>query len=94
MECSKCHLRKDISDFSLKNVKDNIYYMYCYKCREQVVKAQHKYKEKMKEEYEIKKLTHVIDCECGMSFVAFRDFHMRRHVNSKYHKMYIQNKNI
>ena len=92
MECTKCHLRKDVSEFSLKNVKENIYYLHCNKCRDQVIRAQHKYKEKMKEEYEIKKLTHVIECECGISFVAFRDFHTIRHVNSKHHKNYVKGK--
>ena len=45
MECSKCHKTKDISNYSIKNVKDNIYYQYCNDCRNYVLSVQKKYKE-------------------------------------------------
>lgn len=89
MECFKCRTRKDISEFSLKNSKENIYYLHCDKCRENVKQLQTKHKEKMREDYELKKTTNLIKCECGISFVAFRDFHMIRHVNSKRHQNYL-----
>lgn len=92
MECTKCHLHKDLSEFSLKNVKEGIYYLYCDRCRQQTVNAQNKYKERAKEDYEIRKATNVINCDCGKSFVCFRDFHLVRHINSTYHKNNIRSK--
>jgi hypothetical protein len=93
MECTKCHERKEISEFSLKNRKENIYYLHCNDCRKYILAVQNKYKEKAKGDYEIKKITNIIDCECGKSFVSFRDYHIYRHVNSKYHQNYINSKN-
>ena len=93
MECTKCHMRKHISEFSLKNVKEEIYYLYCDECRKQATDLQQRYKEKAKEDYEIKKLSNIINCDCGKTFVCFRDFHMSRHLNSKYHKNFIKSTN-
>lgn len=33
MECTKCHKVKGFNDFTYKNEKDKIYYMYCDFCR-------------------------------------------------------------
>ena len=33
MECTKCHKVKGFNDFTSKNPKDIIYYMYCDICR-------------------------------------------------------------
>lgn len=93
MECTRCHERKDISEFSLKNKKEGIYYLHCDDCRKYTLQMQYKYKNKAKDEYEIKKITNVIECECGKSFVSFRDYHIYRHVNSQYHINYISCKN-
>jgi hypothetical protein len=94
MECTKCHIRKDISEFSLKNVKENIYYLYCNQCREKTLAYQKKYKERAKEDYELKKKTCVIECECGKSYTYFRDYHITRHIDSKHHQNYVQSKKL
>ena len=89
MECTKCHIRKDISEFSLKNEKENIYYLYCNLCRQKTNNSCKKYKDKAKENYELKKIDNCIKCDCGTSFVCFRDFHLTRHLNSRSHKNYV-----
>ena len=86
MECSKCHKTKDISNYSIKNVKDNIYYQYCNDCRNYVLPVKKKYKEKSKEDYEMRKHLNTINCDCGVSYVSFRDYHIYRHINSSRHK--------
>jgi hypothetical protein len=92
MECTKCHNRKDITDFSLKNVKEKIYYLHCNQCREKVLEYQKRYKERAKEDYELRKQTCIVDCECGKTYRYFRDFHITRHLESKHHQNYIKNK--
>lgn len=86
MECTKCHKIKSLTEYSYRNKKEKIYYLYCDNCRKQTVEIQKKYKEKAVEEYNLRKTLNVIDCKCGISFVCFRDFHMIRHINSKKHK--------
>ena len=48
MECSKCNKTKDISNYSIKNVKDNIYYQYCNDCRNYVLSVQKNTKKNQK----------------------------------------------
>lgn len=93
MECTKCHISKSLNEYTLKNKKDGIYYLYCDQCREKTLNIQEKYKKEAKENYELKKITDYINCECGKSFVSFRDFHMKRHLNSKFHLMFLEKKN-
>jgi len=89
MECTKCKLRKDISEFSFKNKIDQIYYLYCDICRQNTNSIREKYKQKAKDDYELKKIVNSIHCDCGSNFVCFRDFHLTRHLNSRSHKKYV-----
>lgn len=84
MECTKCHRILPIETFSYKNVQKKIYYLHCDSCREKLKNMQHK-KELEREQYELVKKTNVINCECGKTYVAFRDYHIYRHNNSKHH---------
>jgi hypothetical protein len=93
MECTKCHIRKELYDFSLKNKIEGIYYLYCDKCRQQTNDIQKKYKDKAKEKYELNKIINNIECDCGITFVCFREFHMYRHLKSKHHENYMIGKN-
>ena len=86
MECTKCHKVKGFNDFTYKNPKDKIYYMYCDICRIKYFCDEDKYKERANIEYNMRKLENVVKCECGIKYVCFRDFHMLRHLNSKKHK--------
>ncbi len=90
MECSKCKRILEKKDFSYKNEKEKIYYMYCNNCRSKV-----KTNEKQlinKENYELTKKLNLIECECGKTYIAFRNYHTVRHQNSKSHKDYIISK--
>ena len=89
MECSRCHKTLDIDQFSYKNEKQKIYYLYCNNCRE---KTSNDKKNRDKEQYEIVKLTNSVKCACGKQYITFRDFHIKRHYNSKSHIEYIINK--
>ena len=91
MECTKCHKRKPKDQFSYKNVKERIYFQYCDACRTKTTELQKRYKENAKELYEMKKENDVIECECGKKYVAFRAFHIERHINSKFHQKYLGN---
>lgn len=84
MECTKCHKVLDIHQFSYKNVAKKIYYVHCDKCRETILKDKDKQK-KEKEQYEFVKKTNVIECACGKKYIAFRDYHILRHNNTKTH---------
>lgn len=90
MECTKCRITKPLTDYSFKNIKEKIYYLYCNECRKKTLEIQKKYKDEAKLGYEIKKITDNIECECGKSFVSFRSFHMERHMNSKFHQIYME----
>lgn len=83
MECSKCHKCMHKDNFAFKDKKNKIYYMYCNKCRQYTDNDDKKYKEKIK--YEIIKETNKIKCECGISYVSFREYHTIRHFNSMRH---------
>lgn len=87
MQCTKCHKVLNLTEFSYKNIKEKIYYLYCNDCRKKVIETQKKYKEQMKEDYDIKKDTNKIECECGICYIAFRDYHIRRHENTKKHRL-------
>jgi len=85
MECTKCKKKKMLNDYTLKNIKEGIYYTYCNHCRDKCNIERDKYKNIAKENYEILKKTNIIKCECGKSYVSFRTYHIFRHNNSKYH---------
>lgn len=89
MECTHCHSRKPINQFSYKNKEDKIYYSYCDECRKKITEVQKKYKSEAKENYEIKKKTNLYTCECGRQLVVFRKFHMDRHINTKVHQEFL-----
>ena len=84
MECTKCHKVLATDDFSYKNLAKKIYYLHCNNCREKLKKQTNK-KKAEKEQYESVKEKNVIQCDCGKVYVAFRDYHIFRHQNSKYH---------
>lgn len=90
MQCTKCYVHKPLCDFSFKNIKEEIYYLYCDECRIKISNIQNKYRENAKLGYEIKKLTEYIECNCGKKFICFRNYHMERHINSKFHQKYIK----
>ena len=86
MECTKCHTVKNFEEYSYKNKKEKIFYLYCNDCRNITLSSQKKYKEKANENYNLKKTLNLVDCKCGISYICFRDFHIYRHINSKKHK--------
>lgn len=92
MECTRCHKRKPKSQFSYKNAEEKIYFMYCDDCRLKTTELQKRYKENAKEMYELKKEDNMMHCECGKKYVAFRHFHIERHLNSKFHIAYMEGK--
>ena len=55
MECTKCRTVKNFEEFSYKNESEKIYYLYCDLCRKKTQAIQSKYKEKAKENYNLKK---------------------------------------
>ena len=93
MECTKCHKVKNFDEYSYKNKKEKIFYLYCNDCRIITLSSQIKYKEKAKENYNLKKKLNTVECECGISYICFRDFHIYWHINSKKHKNLLISKN-
>jgi hypothetical protein len=87
MECTKCHKILNLTEFSYKNVKEKIYYLYCDNCRKKVAESQKKYKEKMKDDYDTIKISNKIECRCGISYVGFRNYHIKRHESTTKHIM-------
>jgi hypothetical protein len=86
MECTKCRTVKNFEEFSYKNESEKIYYLYCDLCREKIQNIQLKYKEKAKENYNLKKNSNIVECVCGVKYICFREYHEYRHINSKKHK--------
>ena len=91
MECSACHKILDLCQFSFKNADKKIYYQRCDNCRK---KESPEKKERDKECYELTKKTSTIICKCGITYVAFRDFHIRRHLNTQKHMAYKKSLNV
>lgn len=85
MECTRCHKILPVDKFSYKNAARKIYYVHCDSCREKLKKKQPNKQQNEKERYEIVKKNNVINCECGKTYIGFRDFHINRHLNSKFH---------
>jgi len=44
MECTKCKKKKMLNDYTLKNIKEGIYYTYCNHCRDKCNIERDKYK--------------------------------------------------
>lgn len=86
MECTCCKKILDRDQFSFKNLDKKIYYLHCNTCREKIKDIPYK-KEREKEQYERVKKQSTIECKCGITYVAFRDYHILRHLNSKTHKL-------
>lgn len=91
MECTKCKKRLDISFYSLKNIKNNIYYLHCDICREKIKNQKNKKNIEI-DNYAKTKNNKFILCKCGKEYIAFRDYHIVRHENTKYHIKNILNK--
>lgn len=90
MECTKCHQFLSKENFSIKDKKNGIYYLSCDTCRIKIKEYNEINKDKIKNNYNIVKKTRTIECECGKIYVAFRELHEIRHLQSKKHKDYIQ----
>jgi predicted metal-binding protein len=89
MQCTKCFRCLEFSDFSFKNEKEKIYYLHCNDCRQKIIEYQQYNKEKTKEEYNIVKTSNIVLCDCGVSYIAFRKYHMVRHQSTKKHQSYL-----
>jgi len=87
MQCNKCHKRLPIDNYSYYIKKNNskIYYLSCNECRNKYLENNN-IREKLKQEYENRKNNNVINCCCGINYVAFRNYHISRHESSKKHK--------
>lgn len=92
MQCTKCLKCLPLNLFSFKNEKQKIYYLHCNKCREK--NNDNDKKEREKELYELIKKTNKIQCECGIKYISFREYHIIRHINSNRHLKRINEKNI
>ncbi len=92
MYCNRCNKNIDITYFStyLLNNK-NIYYLNCNNCRNKINTDDKKNKEK--EEYLNRKNNNVVECECGVKYISFREYHKYRHSISKKHQEYIKKNN-
>ena len=84
MQCTACKKILEITEFSYKNETKKIYYLHCNKCREKVTKDEN-VKVKQKEQYEKVKKQNVINCKCGVKYIAFREYHIHRHQNTIHH---------
>lgn len=91
MECTKCKKKLEFNHFSYKDIKNNIFYLHCDTCREKIKMQLNKKKIEM-DFYNNIKLTKIIDCECGKKYIAFRDYHIIRHENTKMHIKNLNNK--
>lgn len=91
MECTNCHNKLELNQFSFKNKKDKIYYLHCNLCREKSKEQRDSYKQIAKEKYEMLKKTNKIECDCGAIYTSFRSYHIYRHNYSKRHLEYEKN---
>lgn len=91
MDCTRCKKILDKDQYSYKNEEKKIYYVQCNKCREKIKNNQDK-QAKEKEQYENVKKENVIECRCGKTYVAFRDYHILRHNATKKHQQNIKTK--
>lgn len=91
MECTLCHRILEVTNFSYKNEAKKIYYFHCNECRDKFTNNP-EIKKNQKEQYERTKKTSLIKCKCGTQYVAFRDYHIRRHLSSQHHMLFIQTK--
>ena len=83
MECTKCKKKLDLSLFSYKDFYKKIFYLHCDICRDKQDTSKKKEYENIK--YSEKKNINVIYCNCGKTFVAFRNYHILRHENTLFH---------
>lgn len=84
MECTRCRRVLDKEEFSLRSVKSGIYYVNCDKCRDKLKKHVDK-ADNQKSQYEDVKKREVIVCECGKTYIAFREYHILRHNSTRWH---------
>ncbi len=92
MQCSCCKKILDKDKFSLKNEDKKIYYLHCNNCREKLKTSRPDKQKQEKQRYEKLKKDARIECNCGSVYVAFRDFHILRHLNTLKHKAYLSTK--
>jgi hypothetical protein len=88
MECTKCKKTLDLEYFTYKNVQKKIYYFHCDFCREKIKKQKNKKNLEYDNYYDVK-INNLIHCACGKKYVAFREFHIYRHENTKSHIKYV-----
>lgn len=89
MECTYCHNVMSLDKFSFKNEAQKIYYLHCNACREKIINDPNK-KKREKEQYNRVKKNSMIQCKCGTNYIAFRDYHILRHINTKCHQTYLE----
>jgi len=91
MECTKCKKRLDVSEFSYKNIEKNIYYLHCDNCRNKIYSQKNKKNREINNYNDVKE-KNKIECKCGKIYIAFRDYHIKRHESSLYHIKNVNNK--
>mgnify|MGYP001027033504 CR=1 FL=1 len=90
MECTKCNKKLELNCFSYKDLNKKIFYLHCDKCRQKITMQSNK-KDIEKKNYNNVKDTKIIQCLCGKKYIAFREYHIIRHENTKYHIKNINN---
>jgi hypothetical protein len=83
MECTKCKKRLELIEFSYKNEQNKIFYLHCDTCRNKENNLKKKSYEK--NQYNEKKETCKVNCKCGKIYIAFRDYHIKRHECTLFH---------
>jgi len=90
MYCNRCKQNKNLEFFNFymrKNKK--IYYVNCIECMNKKKEKEEEMKKKMKEEYLTRKENNIVKCDCGTIYIAFREYHIFRHLNTNNHKNFI-----
>ena len=91
MYCNTCKQNKNLECYNFyirKNKK--IYYVSCNECRNKRKEKEEERKKIMKEEYLKRKENNIVECECGTIYIAFREYHIFRHLNTINHKKLVQ----
>ena len=91
MECTKCKKRLDVSEFSYKNNDKKIFYLHCNNCRKKI-SFQNNKKNREQDNYKDVKENNKMECKCGKIYIAFRNYHIKRHESSLYHIKNVNNK--
>jgi len=88
LDCNRCKKALDIKCFSKR--PNGIYYYSCDKCRQTTLDWLSENGKTRQEQLDKKKQN--IQCECGKSYVFYKESHIQQHRNTKYHKTFLLNK--